>query len=439
MGMLDTSLINVGLDRISADLGATLDAAQWIASAYLVALAVTLPLCGWLGRVVGADRLWLGALAGFTVTSGLCALAPSVGWLIVARIAQGLAAGFLVPAGQTLIGQVAGPHRLGRVMSVVGIAVVAAPAIGPTVGGLLLQHFSWPWLFLINLPLGVVAFVLGVRLLPASARTGFTPLDSTGFVLVASGLSLLVYGLGAFGTEGRFGAPRVWIPVVVGAVALAGFLIRSAGRADAILDIGLFRNRVFAAAGAANFFAGLAMYGGMLLLPLYFQILRGEGLVSTGLLLFSFGLGGVIALPAGGRLTDRFGGGIVSVAGNLVTALVTVPFVFGDASTNLVLVQVLLFVRGLAAGLTAMPAVTAAYASVGREKLADAASLVNILMRVGGSAGVALLAVVLVQSARSGAPLVSGYHQAFGWLTAATVVALGASVVLWRAERRSAA
>lgn len=177
MSMLDTSLVNIGLNSIATDLGAALDSAQWIASGYLLALAVTLPLCGWLGRQFGMDRVWLTALAGFTITSALCALAPNIGWLIGFRIAQGLAAGLLVPAGQTLLGQVAGPQRLGRVMSVVGIAVVAAPAIGPTVGGVMLANLDWEWLFLINIPFGLVAFVLGRRVLPRGKRRA-TAVDS---------------------------------------------------------------------------------------------------------------------------------------------------------------------------------------------------------------------------------------------------------------------
>jgi EmrB/QacA subfamily drug resistance transporter len=440
MGMLDTSLVNIGLDVIARDLGASLASAQWIASAYLLALAVTLPLCGWLGRRFGTDRVWLGALVAFTVVSGLCALAPNIGWLIALRIAQGLAAGLLVPAGQTLIGRVAGPHRLGRVMSVVGIAVVAAPAIGPTIGGVMLEQLSWVWLFLINIPFGLVAFVLALRVLPRDTAAGTgEPFDIAGFVLIGAGLSLLVYGLGEFGSHGAFFDTSVWLPVVIGAVALGGFVLRSVrGRGTTLLDIGLFRSPVFATANIANFFSGAAMFGSMLLLPLYFQLLHGKGLIATGLLLLGFGLGGIVALPVGGRLTDRFGGGVVAVAGGVLTVATTVPFALADASMNLVVVQVLLVLRGVATGLTSMPIVAAAYASVGREQLPDAASFVNILQRVGGSIGAALMAVVLYRATAAGRSLDASFQQAFWWLTGAAVVALVASIFLWRKENRAA-
>ncbi|MFE7801699.1 DHA2 family efflux MFS transporter permease subunit [Nocardia sp. NPDC057440] len=437
MSMLDTSLVNIGLNVIARDLGASLDSAQWIASAYLLALAVTLPLCGWLGRRVGTDRVWLGALVAFTVVSGLCALAPSIGWLIALRVTQGLAAGLLVPAGQTLIGRAAGPQRLGRVMSVVGIAVVAAPAIGPTIGGVLLAQLSWEWLFLINIPFGAVAFVLARRVLPREdVRGRGEPFDVAGFVLIGTGLSLLVYGLGEFGSRGRLSAVSVWVPVLAGAVALGGFVLRSVrGRGPKVLDIGLFRTTIFATANVANFFAGVAMFGTMLLLPLYFQLLHGKGLIATGLSLLTFGLGGIVALPVAGRLTDRYGGGVVAVAGNALIIATTVPFALSDASLNSVLVQALLLVRGMAAGLTGVPVVAAAYAAVGREQLPDAASFVNILQRVGGAVGAALMAVVLYRTAAAGASVDVSFQRSFWWLTGVGAVALVASILLWRKEK----
>ncbi|MFI6171427.1 DHA2 family efflux MFS transporter permease subunit [Nocardia sp. NPDC051052] len=437
MSMLDTSLVNVGLNTIATDLGATLDSAQWIASGYLLALAVTLPLVGWLGRRFGLDRVWIGALIGFTITSGLCALAPNVGWLIALRIAQGLTAGVLVPAGQAIIGQVAGPHRLGRVMSVVGIAVVAAPAIGPTVGGVMLAQLPWEWLFLINIPLGLVALVLALRVLPRIEKSDAGTFDFVGFALIGAGLSLLVYGLGEFGSRGELFAPTVSLPVLLGAVAMVGYVLRSMrGRGPKLLDVSMFRSPVFSAANTANFFNGASLFGSMLLLPLYFQLLHGQSLIVTGLSLATFGFGGIIALPIAGRLTDRYGGGVVAMVGNALSVLVTVPFAFGDASMNVVGIQILLLARGIGTALTGIPVVAAAYAAVHRDQLSDAASTVNILQRVGGSIGAALLAVVLYRSAAAGLPIDAGFRQAFWWLTGATVISLIASIWLWRTEVR---
>jgi predicted MFS family arabinose efflux permease len=291
-------------------------------------------------------------------------------------------------------------------------------------------------LFLINIPFGLVAFVLARRVLPRSATsdTGGR-FDATGFASIAVGLSALVYGLGEFGSRGSVSAPTVWISVVVGVLALGLFVARSVrGRGASLLDVGLFRHPVFATANVASFFAGASMFGAMLVLPLYFQVLHRDGLVATGLLLMSFGLGGIIAMPIGGRLTDRYGGGVVAVVGTAVTVAVSVPFALGDASMNPVVIQALLLIRGMATGLTGMPIVAAAYASVRPEQIPDAASFVNILQRVGGSIGAALLAVVLYRAADAGLPVDAGFRQAFWWITAAAVVSLVASVLLWRKE-----
>ncbi|MGV9679240.1 DHA2 family efflux MFS transporter permease subunit [Nocardia sp. NPDC003482] len=435
MGMLDTSLVNIGLHEIGADLGADLATIQWIASGYLLALGVSLTVCGWLARRVGVGRLWIGALVAFTVTSGLCALAGSAGWLIALRILQGLAAGVMLPAGQTILGQAAGPRRMGRAMGVVGIAVVGAPTIGPTVGGLMLAHWGWEWLFLINIPLGLIGLGLGLRYLPLGKGVAGQGFDVLGLVLAGGGVSAVVYGLSEIGERGGVGAVSVWLPVALGAVGVAGFVARSVRSARALLDVRMFADPVFAAANAASFFAGAAMFGVMVLLPLYFQELHGYGLIRTGVALISFGAGGVITLPLGGRLTDRIGGGAVAICGGLAVTATLLPFAFLPADANPVVVQALLFAAGVATALSGMPLVSAAYAAVRPDQLPDAAAFVNILQRIGGAVGVAIVAVILSRAALSGWAALSGYHLAFGAIAALSLVGAAVSTELRRNQR----
>ncbi|GAA4606361.1 EmrB/QacA subfamily drug resistance transporter [Actinoplanes octamycinicus] len=437
MGMLDTSLVTIGLRTIGTDLGAPLATVQWVASAYLLALGVSLTVCGWFARRVVVSRLWRGALAAFTLTSVACAFAPTAGWLIGTRVLQGLAAGLMIPAGQTILGQAAGPQRMGRVMGVVGIAVVGAPAIGPAVGGLMLAHWSWPWLFLINVPFGLVALALGWRYLPPTRGVPGRRLDVIGVVLAGGGVSAVVYGLSEIGSTGSVTALPVWLPVLLGLAGLAGFLLRAAGAEQPLLDVRLFGNPAFRAATSAGFFAGGAMFGGMVLLPLYFQVLHGTGLIRTGVDLLAYGLGGIVMLPLGGRLTDRFGGGRVAVLGNLAVAAAVLPLAFLPADANGVLLQLLLFAAGLATGVGAMPLVSSAYAAVRREQLPDATAIVNIMQRVGGAVAVALVAVILSRAAASGWAPVAGYHLAFAALAALSLTASAASIVLRGAQRRA--
>ncbi|MFE3189955.1 DHA2 family efflux MFS transporter permease subunit [Nocardia sp. NPDC059240] len=437
MGMLDTSLVNIGLHTIGADLGASLATIQWVASGYLLALGVSLTVCGWLARRVGVTRLWMGALVAFTITSALCALASTADWLIALRILQGLSAGLMIPAGQTILGQAAGPKRMGRVMGVVGIAVVGAPAIGPTIGGLMLANWSWEWLFLINIPLGLIGLALGLRYLPRSAGTEVQRLDVVGLILAGGGVSAVVYGLSEVGATGSVTSLSVWLPVVLGLAGLGGFIARALRNARPLLDIRLFGNRGFRAATTAGSFAGGAMFGVMVLLPLYFQVLHGTGLIRTGVDLLSFGLGGVIMLPLGGRLTDRFGGGRVAVIGNLLIAAAILPLAFLPVDTNGIVIQLLLFAAGLATAVGAMPLVSAAYGSVRHEQLPDAAALVNIMQRVGGAIGVAIVAVILSRATASGWEPVTGYHVAFGALAALSLVSAVASTVLRNHQRKA--
>ncbi|MFF4129375.1 DHA2 family efflux MFS transporter permease subunit [Microbispora rosea] len=445
MSQLDTSVVNVGLGTIATDLGAGLGDAQWVANGYLIALGLSLPACGWLVRRYGAGPVWLASLGGFTLTSGLCALAGDIGWLVAFRVAQGLTAGLLLPAGQTVLGQAVGAHRLGRVMATLGIAVTLAPALGPALGGVLLHLGPWPWLFLVNLPLGALALYLGVRHVPRD-RPAVRPasLDWPGLLLVAAGVPLLIYGLSAWGARGvssggsgsgfggGFGGALG--PVAAGALALAAFARHARRTAHPVLDLRLFANPAYAAATATAALTGAAMFGATLLFPLYFQLGRDTGVTGTGLALIPLGLGTALLLPVSGRLVDRFGGGIVSVYGGLAAVATTVPFALLRMDMNPAVVEGLLLLRGMALALAVTPAGIAAYQAVAPEQLADATTQVNILQRLGGALGGTVFAVVL--TARLPLGVEGAFHTAFGWLTAASVLGLAGAVWLTAAQRR---
>lgn len=430
---LDASLANIGLDTIRADLHAGLDRVQWVASGYLVALALSLPICGWLGRKVGVGRLWLSALAAFTIASGLCAAAPGLDALIGLRVLQGLAAGLLIPAGQTILGQAVGPGRLGRVMATLGVAVTLAPALGPVVGGLVLHSLSWRWLFLINLPVGAVGLALGLRLVPRGRAAGAPPMDWLAFAYVGAGLPLVVYGLTRWGATGTLAGRAVWPPLLIGTAGLALFGLRTRRRAHPLLDLRLYRNPVYAAASGAAGFTGALLFGSALLYPLYFQLLHGDDVITTGLRLLSLGGGTAVALPVCGRLTDRYGGGTVSVYGSLAAAVATVPFAFLGAAADPVLVQALLALLGMAVAAAAVPTGIAAYKTVRPDQLPDATAQVNILQRLGGALGGALFAVVLARSLPEGPE--SAFRTAFCWQAGAALAASGCALWLWIALR----
>ncbi len=440
MSGLDTSLVNVGLNTIGHDLHAPLTSTQWITSAYLLALAGALPASGWLSRRVGSGRLWLWSLGGFTIASGLCALAPSIDMLIAARVLQGIAGGLLVSTGITVLATVAGPDRMGRILAITGVPTVLAPALGPTVGALLIAHLSWPWLFVINLPIGAVAVLLGVRFVPRGEQATTGPLDLPGLVLVAAGLPLLTYGITQAAQRQSVTALAALLPLLTGAAALILFTRRSLHRTSPLLDLRLFTNRVYTAAACQTVFGGAALFGGQIVMPLYFQLQRNQPIVDTGLLLLPFGLGAAAMFPLAGRLTDRYSGGCVAAAGLAITALATIPMTLLGDPANLVGVEALQVLRGIGLAMAGAPVIAAAMAAIARHQLADASAVINILARVGGALGSALLVVILTNTlphTASGAAATAAFHTTFWWLTAAAIAALAGSGWLVAEQRRS--
>lgn len=425
LGNMDGSIVAVGLESMRLDLGVGLLEIQWVATAFLLGLSAALPLTPWLVRKLGAGRLWLWALAAFLLTSAACALAPDAVTLIAVRAVQGMTTGVMVTAGQTVIGLAVGPGRLGRTMGTLGLVVGLAPVVGPSVGGFLLAHFSWPVLFWLNLPIGLVAFGLALRYVPRGDRAQPPPVDWPGLLLVSLGLPLLVYTLTELDV----------VFAAVGALALVVFIWRSLRVRHPVLDLRLAARPVMGSALASVLLAGAGMFGAVLLLPLWFQVRLGAGPAEAGVLLAPMGLATTVFVLVAGRLTDRYGGGAVALTGSLVVLASTVPLPWLGPDTPMWLVQALLVVRGAGLGLSIMPASTAAYASVDAGSLGHATALVNIVMRVGGAVGGALCVIVLSRGLT--VDPATGFGWAFGVLGLLCLLGTAATAWLRHAERSS--
>jgi EmrB/QacA subfamily drug resistance transporter len=409
LAILDATIVNVAIPTVGEDLRTSISTIQWVMTGYLLAFASVIPVTGWAGGRFGAKRVWIAALLIFTAGSALAASAWSIESLIVFRVIQGVGAGLLMPVGQTILAQAAGPQRIGRVMSVIGVPMLLAPIFGPVIGGAIVGQASWRWIFVVNLPVGAVALLLAVRLLPAAAPRSGDRLDLLGLALLSPGLALLVYGLSEAGTEGSFGAGRVLIGIASGLVLVALFVLHARRRgASALLDVSLFARRGFAAAAGATLFVGTALFGALILLPLYYQLVRGESPFATGLLLVPQGVGAAVAMPIAGRLTDEIGARIVIPAGLALALFGTAAYTTVGAHTSYVFLAGALFVIGLGLGATIMPSMAVAYQAVPREAVAQATSALNVIQRVAGSVGTALLAVVLQRTIAGDVPRVEG-------------------------------
>jgi EmrB/QacA subfamily drug resistance transporter len=464
MTVLDTTIVNVALETLSRELGVGLGTIQWVSTGYLLSLAAVIPLSGWVTERVGSKPAWIAAIALFAVGSGLCALSTSAGELIAFRVVQGFGSGMLLPVGFTLIAQRAGPRQLGRALAIIGVPVLLAPVFGPIIGGLIVDTVAWQWLFVVNLPIAVVAIVVAVVALePSAGRADAGRLDIVGVALLCPGLVGVVYGLSETESRGGFGHPGVFGPIAAGLVLIGLFGWHAVRVPRPLIDVRLFRSQGFRAGALATLLLAAALFGTLLTLPLYYQVDRGVSALEAGLLLAPQGVGAAVMLPLSGRLTDRVGGGPVVLAGCIIAALATIPWVFVTAHTPYVLLGAVLFVRGLGLGASIQPTTAAAFAVLEPAQVPRATAALNTLRQVGASVGTALLAVVLqhesaaalasagsdasgmfapvppAERARIAGPLADAFGHTFVWAVAMAVVAIIPAVALLRAERRAPA
>src|ERR1700684_3650748 len=315
MSILDTTIVNVALRTLEGDLHSSISQIQWVVTGYILSLAAVIPVPGWAARRFGAKRVYMTSLVLFTAGSALCAVAGSTTSLVLFRVIQGAGGGMIMPIGQLIMAQVAGPKRMGRVMGIVSMPAMLAPILGPVVGGAILQSFHWSWIFLVNVPIGAIAFVIGWRMLPHTDSGDAGRLDMLGLGLLSSGAVAIVYGLSELGSNSSLTAPSVVWPTLAGLVLVGVFIWHALRVERPLLDVRLYANRVFAAASLTTFGLGAALFGAMILVPLYYQEVRHESVILTGLLTGPQGVGMLLVMPLAGRFSDRFGGGRVALAG----------------------------------------------------------------------------------------------------------------------------
>ncbi|HEX3615587.1 MAG TPA: DHA2 family efflux MFS transporter permease subunit [Solirubrobacteraceae bacterium] len=443
MSILDTTIVNVALDTLGRELHATLSSIQWVVTGYMLALAAVIPISGWASRKLGAKNVWLFSVLMFTLGSALCGLATSPAELIAFRVLQGIGGGMIMPVGQLMMATAAGPKNMGKVTAITGVPAMLAPILGPTIGGAILQVTTWRWIFFVNVPIGIIAIIAGLRLIHASERKRDEPaLDFVGLALMATGLPLFTYGLAEIGSLGTFNSPKVIFPIIAGVVLIAGFVWHALRARRPLLQLHLYQRPSFSSAAVCIFLVSAAMFGSMILFPLYWQNVRHMSVIDTGLLSAPQGLGMALVMPFAGKLTDRHGGGVLALIGVGLTTLFTLPLALLGAHTSIVYLMAMMFLRGIGIAFAFVPTMTAAYASLRSSELSDATPQLNVLQRVGGSIGTAILAVVL-QRATSGAHTAAAAAGAFGtafwWALGMTAFALLPCIWLLVTERRARA
>ncbi|THA27087.1 DHA2 family efflux MFS transporter permease subunit [Streptomyces sp. RKND-216] len=436
MATMDATIVSVGIDTLTEEFGTSVAGIQWVTTAYLLAVVAAVPASGWLADRFGGRRIWLVAVGVFLLGSVLCALAWSATSLVVFRVIQGLGGGLLPPTGQALLARVAGPGRTGRVISIVAVVPLLSPVLGPLAGGSILHVAPWPWLFLVNLPIGAVAILLARRYVPAvppsDRRTAF---DLRGAVLLSPGLAVLVLGL----TEVAHGRT---VPAAVGIAAglamLVGFVVHGLRtRRTPLIDPRLFARPPFGAAALALLVLGASVFGTAFLLPLYFQTGRGLSPWEAGLLLAPQGVGAAAGSVLVNRTIEAVAPRTLVVTGIALVLAGTVPFTqLGQGLPDLVLASALL-VRGLGMAMIGAPVMNIVYSRIEPEHLPRASGALNLLNTVGGSVGTAALAVVLQDrlAARS-TDIDQAFADTFWWVLGLCLLAAAGATRLPRTHAR---
>jgi EmrB/QacA subfamily drug resistance transporter len=426
--VFDTTIVSVALRQLATSLHVSVSTIQWVSTGYMLALGVAVPLSTWGLARFGGRRIWMFALSVFLVGSIGSSLAWSAGSLIAWRVVQGLGGGLMLPVMTTLVMQAAGGRALGRTTTWVALPALLGPILGPLVGGAIITDLSWRFMFWVNVPFCVAGLILAGLYLakdapPASAAR--PRLDVWGLVLLTPGIATVILGLSDAGSADGFGHADAIAPLVVGVAFLIAFTVYALRRHHPIVNIRLLAVRSVGSSSSVIFLSGFSLFGAMLLLPLYYQEVRGVSALTAGLMLVPQGLGTLLSRQIAGPLTDRIGARSIAVVGFVVVAAATVPFAFVDATSDGWLLALWLLVRGIGLGAVTMPVMTASYVGLDRAQIPHSSVLTRTSQQIGGSFGTAVLAVVLEQSSTgtgTGA-VVSGFHVAFWWATGFSLVA----------------
>ncbi|MDX6742663.1 MDR family MFS transporter [Actinocorallia sp. A-T 12471] len=397
MTILDTTIVNVAVKSFADAFEAPLTTIQWVLTGYTLALSMSIPITGWAVARFGAKRMWTVSLVGFVTASALCGLAWDVTSLIVFRVLQGAAAGMIMPIGQTMLAQKAGPRRMGRVMAVIAVPAMLAPVLGPALGGLLLEHLSWRWLFFINVPFCAVALAAAFRFMEPDVRSAVTAkLDWLGLLLLSPGLALVVFGMAEAGEGEALTGFKVLGSALLGLLLIGLFVLHALRRGDsALVDVRLYRDRTFSVVNLAFFVYVGALFGMMVLFPLYYQVVHGYSPLKSGLMTAPMGLGAMITMALSGRLADRLGSRRLALTGLPVVLLGILCYTQISYDTPVAVLLGILFLIGIGHG-TMMPALMGGmYRTLSPAQVPSATVAGNIGMRVGSSLGVAALAVLL--------------------------------------------
>src|SRR5262245_51195820 len=402
MEVLDTTVVNVSLPHIAGSLSVSIDEATWALTSYLVANAIILPMTGWLASRFGRKRLLMLSVVGFTASSFLCGLAPTLGLLILFRIIQGATGGALQPLSQAVLLEAFSPQDRGKAMGFWGLGIVVAPILGPVVGGWLTDNYSWRWVFYINIPVGIASIVMTKMFIfdPTYLRSDSRRVDYWGLGLLTVGIGALQYVLDKGQEDDWFQSTTITVLAVVAAAAIIALIIHELTTDEPVVDLRLFKHRSYAVGVFLMTVVGFILYGSLVLLPIMLQTLLGYPSLQAGIAMAPRGIGSFFMMPLTGLMTGRFD----------ARKLLTIGLLVGGATLlwlsglNLQAGYWDIFwpqlIQGAGLSLLFVPLTTIAMDSIPRERMGYATSLFNLMRNIGGSIGIAVTGTMIARDTR---------------------------------------
>ncbi|HET8911267.1 MAG TPA: MDR family MFS transporter [Ktedonobacteraceae bacterium] len=442
VSIMDSTIVNVALPSLGKQLGVTGSSIDAVVVAYMVSLAVVIPVSGWLGDRLGTKRIFLLALALFCLSSALCGLAATFPMLILFRVLQGLSGGALIPVGTAILYRTFPPVQRVQISRILILPTVIAPAVGPVLGGFIVDQLSWRWVFYVNVPIGIVVFFFGLLYLSEHREPGTGRFDLLGFALAGTGLAGLMYALSE-GSSAGWTSPPILLSGLGGLLILTAFAFIELRTPKPMIDLRLFSDRAFRITNLISLFATAGFLGTLFIAPLYLQEARGVSALVSGLTTFPEAIGVVISTQLVAWLYPRVGprrlmaGGLIGVA--IMMALMSMM----GSDTNLWIMRVLMFLTGAGMAYVFLPIQAVAFATITPAATGRASAIYSAQRQIGAALGVAILGSVLgivgpIQVSQSGKilPNMTAYHAAF--LAASCLSLLAAGIALTIRDRDAA-
>ncbi|GLY16511.1 MFS transporter [Kineosporia sp. NBRC 101677] len=441
INILDATIVNVALPGMARDFGTTSTAIDSVAISYMVSLAVFIPASGWLGDRFGARRVLLTAIALFTIASALCGLATNLSQLVAFRILQGVGGGMLAPVGMTLLFRAFPPHERVRASSILTIPTALAPALGPVLGGLLVTHYSWHWVFWVNIPIGIAALGFGLLFLQEPPREQAGRFDLPGFLLCGVGLATFMFGLSE-GPKRGWASPEILATLIGGLTVLSAAVITESRTREPMVAVRLLGNRLLRSASLVSVAASMAFLGTLYAISLYFQDGRGMDPLQAGLSVFPEAVGVMIGAQMASRLVfPRLGPRLTVSLGLIGVTLSCALLATLGTGTSLWPARLYMVTLGLSMAHVFVTSQAVAFATISPAQTGQASTLFNTLRQIGGAAGVAFLTTSMITvgtTTATGAPNVDAYRVAFAVAAGCALIALAIAQTIKDADAGSA-